>query len=609
MKNSKIQKLAKALRSFSPQPARAILAGEAIIKLDNKDLTFTSKKELLECIRSHSDQSVLMNNLKKWIITQLNTVSEKDLFSILNLLANYSLKEVFNALNYFLISFPNTSKAYYNDGSATGLDLLTTELADVRKDDKVLDPSSGINGAWLELLKNNPNQNMTVQELNEIDAEFAYLNTKILGATNCIVYQGDTLSDPKYTQDGNLQLFDKIVTFPPINARISKDAIIENRFNRFRYGDITYTKGESAFISNAISSLNQTGKAVIVVSDGPLFQGGKVASFRKFLVDHDLIETVIALPSSLLSYSIIPINILIINKNKTDSKGQIQFINANQNEWYQTDKHGKKILSTLGIQKIVELYHSRASVEGKSAIFANTDYKGTLGIKQYILPSEVQLDNSTYHINRSALQNLNTVQLQELVNIKRGYNVTRRNEDKKGHYLTAKVTDITTDHHINDSNLTRINIKTNAESYLIENNDILISTRGTIGKVAFVNNIKQCTVPNANLAILRVKSSKLNTVNMIWLMLYLASPLGQFMIQQVATGTAISTISTKDLGKIPIPVLPLEAQNKAVQQFQTVQAKLNAEKAALQKKIEANQEELYSSMNVTKVLRKENTEN
>ena len=55
MKNSKIQKLAKALRSFSPQPARAILAGEAIIKLDNKDLTFTSKKELLECIRSHSD--------------------------------------------------------------------------------------------------------------------------------------------------------------------------------------------------------------------------------------------------------------------------------------------------------------------------------------------------------------------------------------------------------------------------------------------------------------------------------------------------------------------------------------------------------------------------
>ena len=96
---------------------------------------------------------------------------------------------------------------------------------------------------------------------------------------------------------------------------------------------------------------------------------------------------------------------------------------------------------------------------------------------------------------------------------------------------------------------------------------------------------------------------------MIWLMLYLASPLGQFMIQQVATGTAISTISTKDLGKIPIPVLPLEAQNKAVQQFQTVQAKLNAEKAALQKKIEANQEELYSSMNITKVLRKENTEN
>ena len=44
----------------------------------------------------------------------------------------------------------------------------------------------------------------------------------------------------------------------------------------------------------------------------------------------------------------------------------------------------------------------------------------------------MQLDNSTYQINRSALQNLNTVQLQELVNIKRGYNVTRRNEDKKG---------------------------------------------------------------------------------------------------------------------------------------------------------------------------------
>lgn len=588
--HSKIGSIFHSLQPYNDQIKECLLIGWSISKLHYQTKVFTSKQDFIESIKLNPDNTKLMKYLKKRVESGLKNISEESLFSALNTLEQFSLKDIYNALNYFPI---NHSYNKLND--------LLIALAEVKNTDAILDPTSGSNGAWLELLKHNPEQNIVLQDISNDMAALAYLKAKVLNASNCKVYVGDVLKEPRYTENRKLELFDKVITFPPINARISKDAIIQNKFNRFRYGSVPDTKGDAAYISNSISSLNENGKAVIVIADGPLFQGAKIAAFRKYLVEHDLIESVIALPEKLLASSSIPINILIINKNEQNFKGRIQFINAIQQGWYEPNHLNKNVLTDLGIDKITSLYKSKNEVPGQSATIANGDYKGTLGVKQYIIPNTIKLNNITYRVNPTALQQLNTVKLTDLVEIKRGYNSTRKNEVAKGKYQCIKVIDITSNHSIDIRHLSRINIKTNADTYLIHNNDVLISTRGTIGKTALITNVKANTVPNANLAILRAKSNK---VNMTWLMEYLASPLGQFELQQAATGTTIDTISTKDLGKVKVPVLSLEQQNKSIKEFEANIARLNEKKNELLKEFAKNNDTLYSTMNVDKVLEK-----
>lgn len=589
--DQKISSILHNLKPYTDQMKECLLIGWSISKLCHTDKVFTSKQDFIKSIKSNPDNSLLMKHLKRQVELGLKNISEKNLFSVLNSLEKYSLIDICNTLNYL------PQKHSYNK-----LNDLLIALANVKNTDTILDPTSGSNGAWLTFLEQNPTQTIVLQEADLDKAALAYLYTKILNATNCQVYQADVLKDPKYTKNRKLELFDKVITFPPISIKISKDAITQNKFNRFRYGDLPYTKGDAAYISNSISSLNEKGKAVIVVADGPLFQGAKVAAFRKYLVEHDLIESVIALPEKLLASSSIPINILILNKNKQNFKGKIQFINTIQKGWYEADRSGKNVLTNFGINQITNLYESKNEVPGQSATIANSDYKGTLGVKKYIIPNAITVNDVTYKVNPTALQQLNTIKLTDLVEIKRGYNSTRKNAVTKGKYQCIKVTDITPNHSIDTDHLSRISIKTNADTYLVHNNDILISTRGTIGKTALVTNIEDNTVPNANLAILRAISDK---VNMTWLMKYLVSPLGQFELQQASTGTTIDTISTKDLGKIQVPLIPLDQQNQAIQKFEANEAKLNAEKAKLLKKFAKNNDELFSSMDINTILEKQ----
>lgn len=588
---------------LSNEEINAIVIGDLIIKLNQKRQFFTSKNAFIQAINGYQDSNHLINYLKKNIEKDIQNVPEQTLFKILNKLTSFSVLELFNLLNYAFSNNLEFKNKFYNNGQITGLDKLVLDLADVQKADKVLDPSCGINGAWLELLKENTKQELVLQEVNQLNAALAYIETKVLKAEKCKVYQGDTITDPKYIKNGELQLFDKVITFPPISLKISKEAVELNKFNRFRYGKIPTKVGDLAFISNAISSLNDKGKAVIITSDGPLFRGGDNEALIQNLVNSDLIETVISLPPRLLSYSTIPIDILIINKNKGSFSGKIQFINAQQDEWVRSTKNGN-ILTSQGIEKIVYLYQSKSEDSGYSTVVSQNDYQGTLDVKKYILPKSAVINGVTYNIDRRNLKNLSYITLSDLVKVKRGYNVTRRSEDKNGKFRAIKVTDINEDHHVNYDQLSRITIPTDPIRYLVAKNDILLSTRGTIGKAALIVNNHKNLVANANIAILESKDS--NIINMKWLMLYLTSPLGQFMIRQVATGTAISTISIKDLGNIKVAKVDIEKQNQIIAEYEKVKRQLDLERKQLLEKYAANDSKLYESMAVDKILRKEN---
>lgn len=580
---------------FDYKVNRAIIAGEILAKINDSSRVISTKEDFIQAYQAYNDSKhkQLVKDLQVSIRKAIANVESSQLFDATNIYGQLNTEDLLKVLN-------ELSNQYYfsSSNTETGLDELMIKIAAVKASDSILDPTSGFKGAWLEILKENPKQKITIQEIEEDFIALAYLNAIVIGADNFEIFQGDVLADPKYIFGKKLELFDKVITFPPVSLKLNKEAIDDNKFNRFRYGKVGM-RADYAFISNDIASLKDKGKAVIAVADGPLFQSGSTAKIRQNLVDEDLVEAVISLPSRLFTVASVPLNLLVINKDKKDFKGKIQFINGNQAEWYRHDKVAN-ILTSTGVEEIAKIYNDKVEKDGISTIISNADYKDTLSVKKYILPTEITIDNHKYHINKENLKKNNSLSLEQLVEIKRGFNVTQKNESATGKYLAIKVVDIN-DKKINKAKLSRINIPTDPTRYLLKKNDLLLSTRGTLGKVAMIEEDNTNMVASANLVALRAKS---DNINMKWLMYYLASPMGKFEISQAASGTAISTISPSDLRNIQIPVVDKAEQDQAVEHFEQAKVKLDQKIKELQKKYSEVENKLYDSWKMDQILTK-----
>ena len=580
---------------FNYKVNRAIIAGEILAKINDSSRVISTKEDFIQAYQAYNDSKhkQLVKDLQVSIRKAIANVESSQLFDATNIYGQLNTEDLLKVLN-------ELSNQYYfsSSNTETGLDELMIKIAAVKASDSILDPTSGFKGAWLEILKENPKQKITIQEIEEDFIALAYLNAIVIGADNFEIFQGDVLADPKYIFGKKLELFDKVITFPPVSLKLNKEAIDDNKFNRFRYGKVGM-RADYAFISNDIASLKDKGKAVIAVADGPLFQSGSTAKIRQNLVDEDLVEAVISLPSRLFTMASVPLNLLVINKDKKDFKGKIQFINGNQAEWYRHDKVAN-ILTSTGVEEIAKIYNDKVEKDGISTIISDADYKDTLSVKKYILPTEITIDNHKYHINKENLKKNNSLSLEQLVEIKRGFNVTQKNELATGKYLAIKVVDIN-DKKINKAKLSRINIPTDPTRYLLKKNDLLLSTRGTLGKVAMIEEDNTNIVASANLVALRAKS---DNINMKWLMYYLASPMGKFEISQAASGTAISTISPSDLRNIQIPVVDRAEQDQAVEHFEQAKVKLDQKIKELQKKYSEVESKLYDSWQMDQILTK-----
>ena len=92
----------------------------------------------------------------------------------------------------------------------------------------------------------------------------------------------------------------------------------------------------------------------VVVPHGVLFRGSSEKRIRKGILEDDLLEAVIGLPSALFYGTGIPAALLIINKNKSaERKGKVLFINGELE--YQEDKNQNR-LREQDIQHILSVY-------------------------------------------------------------------------------------------------------------------------------------------------------------------------------------------------------------------------------------------------------------
>ncbi|ELH0894514.1 type I restriction-modification system subunit M [Vibrio fluvialis] len=257
---------------------------------------------------------------------------------------------------------------------------------------RIYDPTSGSGGMLVQTRnylkdhgENPANLSLFGQEMNLNTWAICKMNMFLHGVLSADIRKGDTLREPKHTEAGELMTFDRVIANPPFSLKKwGKDECDNDGYGRFPYGTPPKDAGDLAFVQHMIASTNAEGMVGVVMPHGVLFRGSSEKAIRQGILEDDLLEAVIGLPSGLFYGTGIPACLLIINKNKpSERKGKVLFINGELE--FEEGKNQNK-LRDIDIKNIVRTFESYQDIKRYAKVvkfseIAENDYN--LNIRRY----------------------------------------------------------------------------------------------------------------------------------------------------------------------------------------------------------------------------------
>ena len=221
------------------------------------------------------------------------------------------------------------------------------------------------------------------QEINDQTFAICKADMLIKGNDASQIRSGNTLSDDQFAG----QTFDYILSNPPFGrewknekAAIEKEAKL-GFAGRFGAGLPAVGDGQMLFLETAIAKMKPTGSRVAIIHNGsPLFTGDAgsgPSEIRRYILENDLLEAIIALPNDIFYNTGIATYIWVLSNKKkgTRREGKVQLINASGLFEKRRKALGNKRndISPEQIAAITRIYGDFAENE-ISKIFDNQDF-------------------------------------------------------------------------------------------------------------------------------------------------------------------------------------------------------------------------------------------
>lgn len=246
---------------------------------------------------------------------------------------------------------------------------LLAKLTKSKPGSKICDPTCGSGSLLIKAAREVGSDDFSLfgQEANGSTWALAVMNMFLHGFDNATIRWGDTIRNPKLKEGDALMKFDTVVANPPFS--LDKWGKVEDKeenkavksydpehdpYNRFWRGIPPKSKGDWAFICHMIETLNEHGKAAVVVPHGVLFRGASEGKIRQKTIEENLLEAVIGLPANLFFGTGIPAAIMVFNKSKGKNTN-ILFIDASRD--FESVKNQNK-LRPKDIEHIISTYQN-----------------------------------------------------------------------------------------------------------------------------------------------------------------------------------------------------------------------------------------------------------
>lgn len=198
----------------------------------------------------------------------------------------------------------------------------------------VYDPTCG-SGSLLLKVADQAGTSVTLygQEKDEATSGLARMNLILHDCPTAVIWQGNSLADPKSVDDEVLKTFDYVVANPPFSdKRWTTGLEPENDpHDRFQaYGVPPPRQGDYAYLLHIVRSLKSIGKGACILPHGVLFRGNAEAEIRRNLIARGYIRAIIGLPANLFYGTGIPACIVLIDKEDAHARKGIFMIDASQ---------------------------------------------------------------------------------------------------------------------------------------------------------------------------------------------------------------------------------------------------------------------------------------
>ena len=355
--------------------------------------------------------------------------------------------------------------------------------------------------------------------------------------------------------------YDKVFCFPPLGMRIDRIS----RWEEFQYmlpGAFPKVgagcRSELLFALTAVAAMKETGRAVVLLPEGALFNqmSGAVAA-REYLLDSGYLDCVVSLPDRMLERTQIGVSLLVLSRR--ENRSHVTMIDASG-----LGQRGRRFntLSVTDVQTIVDAVYGFQG-DGPWA----QDHRKAIPVAD--IRAEGFNFSARYYFEKAALPSFdNPVRFGDVLeDIDRGVNIASSDmNDLPGpgegecYYLSPS--------HIEDG---IIAAKLPAmrtiprKTPTLQDGDLILMRTGAISKIAvFENAFDKPVVISANLFVCRLKKDR---VNPWFLQAFFESEGGKAVIASIAIGAAVKSVSIKSLEEMLIPLPPMQEQERIAADF------------------------------------------
>ena len=319
-------------------------------------------------------------------------VEQKDGFcrSIIDKIANDSFHSVFEQkYDFFSQIFEYLIKDYNKDFGKYAEYYTPHTIASIiakimvpegAKDVTVYDPAAGTGTLVLALAHEIGENNCTIytQDISQKSNEFLRLNLILNNLVHSLpnVVHGDTLLHPYHkNKDGDgLAKFDYIVSNPPFNLDFSenRDTLAGEKYKKRFWAGVPNIPNKDKdkmaiyllFLQHIIFSLEDGGKAAVVVPTGFLTKSGIALKIREYLVRNKRLRGVISMPPNIFASTGTNVSIVFIDSQKAD-RHIILMDASNLGSKEKVDgKNQRTVLSEDEIAYIINTFISGTEIPG-----------------------------------------------------------------------------------------------------------------------------------------------------------------------------------------------------------------------------------------------------